>query len=46
MKEDTARSIGLLVLRLGVGLMMLTAHGWGKLAGFSDLADRFPDPLR
>ena len=45
MTQDTARSIGLLVLRLGVGLMMLLAHGWGKLVGFSDLAEKFPDPL-
>jgi len=45
MTQDTARSIGLLVLRLGVGLMMLVAHGWGKLVGFSDLAEKFPDPL-
>jgi putative oxidoreductase len=45
MTQDTARSIGLLVLRFGVGLMMLLAHGWGKLVGFSDLAEKFPDPL-
>ncbi len=45
MKTETATAIGLLVLRLGVGLMMLMAHGWGKLAGFSDLAGTFPDPL-
>jgi putative oxidoreductase len=45
MKDETARSIGLLVLRLGVGLMMLLAHGWGKLAGFSELTTKFPDPL-
>jgi putative oxidoreductase len=45
MKAETATSIGLLVLRLGVGLMMLVAHGWGKLAGFSELTTKFPDPL-
>jgi len=45
MKTETATSIGLLVLRLGVGVMMLVAHGWGKLIGFSDLAGKFPDPL-
>lgn len=43
--QDTWVSMGLLVLRVGVGLMMLFGHGWGKLAGFSGLADRFPDPL-
>ncbi len=45
MKAETTTSIGLLILRLGVGLMMLMAHGWGKLVGFGDLASRFPDPL-
>lgn len=24
---------------------MLFGHGWGKLAGFSDISQRFPDPL-
>ena len=43
--QDTWVSLGLLVLRVGVGLMMLLGHGWGKLAGFAGLADRFPDPL-
>jgi len=43
--QDTWVSIGLLVLRVGVGLTMLLGHGWGKLAGFSGLADRFPDPI-
>lgn len=43
--QDTWTSLGLLVLRVGVGLTMLLGHGWGKLAGFSGLADRFPDPI-
>ncbi len=37
-------SIGLLILRLGVGGLMIT-HGWGKLANFGALASRFSDPL-
>jgi putative oxidoreductase len=36
---------GLLVLRLWIGLTLLCLHGWGKLSGFSALADKFPDPL-
>lgn len=36
--------IGLLVLRLFGGLTMLT-HGWGKLSGFSDKMNVFPDPF-
>lgn len=38
-------SLGLLILRVGTGAMMLFGHGWGKLAGFSDKAGVFPDPL-
>ncbi len=38
-------SIGLFILRLAAGGMMLAGHGWSKLAGFSDKASRFPDPL-
>ena len=45
MKSDLSTSLGLLVLRLGAGGFLLTAHGWGKLTGFSDLAGRFPDPI-
>lgn len=37
-------SIGLLILRLGVGALMVT-HGWGKLANFGEMATRFSDPL-
>ena len=48
MNPDTgspAVSVGLLVLRLGVGGLMLFAHGWGKLAGYGERAGSFPDPL-
>jgi putative oxidoreductase len=38
-------SLGLLVLRLFAGGMMFFVHGWPKLADFSDLSARFPDPL-
>lgn len=38
-------SLGLLLARLGAGGMMLFGHGWAKLAGFSDISSRFPDPL-
>ncbi len=37
-------SMGLLILRVVPGLMML-AHGWQKLAGFSQMSGQFPDPL-
>jgi putative oxidoreductase len=44
-KSDLSNSLGLLVLRLGVGGIMLTAHGWGKLVSYPTLLDRFPDPI-
>ncbi len=38
-------SLALAVLRLWLGLSMLLLHGWGKLAGFSQMSAQFPDPL-
>ena len=37
-------SIGLFVLRVGIGCLMLV-HGLQKLMGFSAMADVFPDPI-
>jgi putative oxidoreductase len=37
--------LGLLVLRLWLGLSLLILHGWGKLSGFQQMASKFPDPL-
>lgn len=37
--------LGKLVLRIAFGATMLFAHGWGKLANFSNLMNKFPDPL-
>ena len=39
------KSVGLLVLRVGAGLMMAFAHGWGKMIKFQEIAPRFPDPI-
>jgi len=44
-ETSTTLSVGLLVLRVGVGLMMAFGHGWGKLVGFAERADRFADPF-
>lgn len=38
-------SLGLLTIRVVFGVFMLAGHGWGKLVGFGDLADGFPDPI-
>lgn len=45
MRHETATSLGLLVLRVGVGGMMLAAHGWSKLIRYPELLGKFPDPL-
>ncbi|MGZ8939338.1 MAG: DoxX family protein [Limisphaerales bacterium] len=41
----TSVDMGLLVLRLWIGLSMLLLHGWGKLAAYQKLPRGFPDPL-
>lgn len=43
--HDKLSSIGLLILRVFVGGFMLYAHGWPKLASFSEKSGGFPDPL-
>ncbi|MFH2049504.1 MAG: DoxX family protein [bacterium] len=45
MKNGISASLGLLMLRVGVGLMMAFGHGWGKLSTFSERAATFSDPL-
>jgi len=37
--------VGLLVLRLWLGMSLLVLHGWSKLTSFSETAGTFPDPL-
>ena len=38
-------SVGLLVMRVGLGLMMLLLHGLPKYQDYQDKVDSFPDPL-
>src|SRR4051812_44803032 len=38
--------LGLLVLRLWLGLSLLLLHGWTKLSTFQQMAGKFPDPLK
>ena len=45
MNKESLTSIGLLLLRVSIGLFMLLGHGWSKLMGFSEMADKFPDPI-
>ena len=37
--------LGLLVLRVALGVQMVYGHGWEKLASFSEKAGSFNDPL-
>ena len=39
---STAADTGLLILRLGLGLLMMV-HGWSKLIGFNEKAPNFHD---
>jgi putative oxidoreductase len=43
--RERLRDGGLLLLRVGLGLMMFLGHGLDKLTGFADKAERFADPL-
>lgn len=42
--SDPVTSVGLLVLRIGAGLLMLT-HGYGKLSNYGEMATQFGDPI-
>jgi putative oxidoreductase len=37
--------VGLLVGRLTFGVIMAYAHGWVKLKGFSEMVEKFADPI-
>lgn len=43
--QGVAASFGLLLVRVGAGLMLAFGHGWGKLLAFSEKSATFPDPL-
>ena len=43
--NELGRDIGLLVLRIGVGAMMVFSHGLSKLVHFSEYSTRFSDPI-
>jgi putative oxidoreductase len=42
--RDATASLGLLVLRIGTGLLMLLGHGIGKIQTFAEKKDGFPVP--
>jgi putative oxidoreductase len=43
--DSKLTSLGLLVLRLWLGLTMLLNHGMDKVYNFSSYATKFPDPI-
>jgi len=42
--RDATASLGLLVLRVGIGLLMFLGHGLEKIEKFGDMKDGFPVP--
>lgn len=44
-REALLASIGLLILRVGLGLLMAGLHGWGKLTQLAEGNTQFADPL-
>lgn len=42
---DFLSNLGLLVLRVWLGLSMLLLHGWVKVANHATISQGFPDPL-
>jgi putative oxidoreductase len=44
--DSRSVSLGLLVLRLWLGLTLFLNHGLAKLKGFDSMASSFPDPLK
>lgn len=44
-KAEKMKDIGILILRIGIGALMLFGHGSEKLVSFAERADTFPDPL-
>src|ERR1051325_8195914 len=43
--SDTAFSLAILILRLGLGTIMLVAHGYDKVQNFSKYSAGFSDPF-
>ena len=41
---DPMASAGLLALRLGIGILMISLHGWQKYQNFAQLKESFPVP--
>lgn len=42
---EVLKDLGLLVLRVWLGLSMLLLHGWSKVEKYAGMSQGFPDPL-
>ena len=42
--SENVASLGVLILRLSIGLMMLLGHGWEKFKDYSNLKEKFTPP--
>jgi len=42
---ELLKDVGLLVLRVWLGLSMLLLHGWSKVEKYAGMSQGFPDPL-
>lgn len=45
MLNTIGKDLGILVLRVCVGLLMIFPHGWSKMINFSAKMGSFPDPI-
>lgn len=43
--QSQTTALGLLVLRVGAGLLMMLGHGWGKLSSYGTMVDQWADPI-
>lgn len=43
--DSILHNVGLLLLRVSVGLLLAFGHGWGKLTTFSERSAEFADPF-
>ena len=43
--SDTAFNLALLILRVGIGFMLILNHGLGKVSNYGSLSAGFPDPF-
>lgn len=43
--SKTQHALGLLILRVALSATLIYGHGWGKLVGWAERSQVFPDPI-